>query len=194
MLFKTKFHQGIRDGSITLTFRAWKSARVKIGNQYRFGSDEGVEVDSVDEVVISAITDKEASHAGFMNTAELCDFLRKNSAELSPESTVFRVCLHYVKIPRPVKVELALEEIGAKLARMDRLSRHGPWTKQTLEIIAQNPRTSASKLAPMLGRETQPFKADVRKLKKLGLTVSFDIGYEITKSINIDNAPLYFVS
>ena len=64
---------------------------------------------------------------------------------------------------------------------MDRLSKHGSWTKQTLEIIAQNPRMAASKLAPLLGRETRAFKADVRKLKKMGLTVSFEVGYELTK-------------
>lgn len=63
---------------------------------------------------------------------------------------------------------------------MDRLSKHGPWTRQTLEIIAQNQHTAASKLAPKLGRETRPFKANVRKLKKLGLTVSFEVGYEVS--------------
>ena len=55
MLFKTKFHEGIRNGLITLTFRAWKSAGAKVGKQYRFGPEEGVEVGAVDEVVVSAI-------------------------------------------------------------------------------------------------------------------------------------------
>jgi len=39
---------------------------------------------------------------------------------------------------------------------------------------------AASRLAPLLGRETRAFKADVRKLKALGLTISFDVGYEIS--------------
>ncbi len=182
MLFKTKFHEGIRNGSITLTFRAWKSARAKVGNQYRFGPDEGVEVGAVDEVAISAITDEEARHSGFANASELHTFLMQYSPEdLTPKARVFRVFFHYVKISNePLKVDLSLEELAAKLAKMDRLSKHGAWTRQTLEIIAQNPRTAASKLAPMLGRETRPFKADVRKLKKLGLTVSFEVGYELT--------------
>ena len=58
---------------------------------------------------------------------------------------------------------------------------HGPWTKQILEIIAQNPRTTASKLTPLLDRKSRPFKADVRKLKKLGLTVSYEVGYALTQ-------------
>ena len=32
----------------------------------------------------------------------------------------------------------------------------------------------------MVGRETAPFKIDVRKLKGLGLTRSFEVGYEIS--------------
>ncbi len=183
MLFKTKFHEGIRNGSITLTFRAWKSARAKVGKQYRFGPEEGVEVGAVDEVAISAIDDEEARRSGFASASELRTFLMKHSSEaVTPESTLFRVSFHYVKISDEVpQAELSLAEIQRKLAKMDRLSKHGPWTKQTLEIIAQNPRMAASKLAPLLGRETRPFKADVRKLKKLGLTVSFEVGYELTQ-------------
>jgi hypothetical protein len=32
----------------------------------------------------------------------------------------------------------------------------------------------------MVGRETAPFKIDVRKLKGMGLTRSFEIGYELS--------------
>jgi len=182
MLFKTKFHEGIRNGSITLTFRAWKSARAKVGKQYRFGPEERVEVEAVEEVEISTISDEEAHRSGFTSATELRSFLLMHSPEaVTPKSTLFRVSFHYVKISDEVpQGDLSLEEITEKLEKMDRLSKYGPWTRQTLEIIAQNPRTAASKLAPLLGRETRPFKADVRKLKKLGLTVSFEVGYELT--------------
>ena len=63
---------------------------------------------------------------------------------------------------------------------MDRLSRRGPWTRRVLELIAENPRVAASKLAPRLGRETRAFKADVRKLEELGLTESFELGYALS--------------
>jgi hypothetical protein len=32
----------------------------------------------------------------------------------------------------------------------------------------------------MVGRETAPFKLDVRKLKNLGLTISLEVGYELS--------------
>jgi len=46
--------------------------------------------------------------------------------------------------------------------------------------IEKHPQIAASKLAAKVGRETAPFKVDVRKLKKLGLTQSFEVGYEIS--------------
>ena len=59
------------------------------------------------------------------------------------------------------------------------MDKNEPWTKKTLALIEKQPRIAASKLAAKLGRETAPFKADVVKLKKLGLTQSFEVGYEI---------------
>ena len=44
----------------------------------------------------------------------------------------------------------------------------------------KHPHIAASQLAKKLGRETLPFKVDMRKLKKLGLTQSFEVGYEIS--------------
>ena len=38
----------------------------------------------------------------------------------------------------------------------------------------------APDLATSLGRETLPFKRDVRKLKKRGLTISLQVGYAIS--------------
>jgi len=56
----------------------------------------------------------------------------------------------------------------------------GKWTATTLRLIQAHPRVAASRLAAKLGRETHPFKADVRKLKHLGLTQSFEVGYEVS--------------
>ena len=42
------------------------------------------------------------------------------------------------------------------------------------------PATRAGDLADEVGRERLPFKADVRKLKNLGLTISLGVGYELS--------------
>ena len=75
------------------------------------------------------------------------------------------------------------DEVGRIRARLDRLdaaSRHGPWTRASLELIDRSPGVRAPDLAAQLGRETQDFKTDVRKLKELGLTESLAIGYRLS--------------
>lgn len=49
-----------------------------------------------------------------------------------------------------------------------------------LDLIAAHPGRRAPDLAAELGRETLPFKADVRKLKALGLTESLKVGYRLS--------------
>ncbi len=74
----------------------------------------------------------------------------------------------------------ALDEIIARLERMDGLSKRGPWTRRVLELIGKQPEVAASKLAPKLKRELRAFKADVRKLKEMGLTISHEKGYSLS--------------
>ena len=63
---------------------------------------------------------------------------------------------------------------------MDEASRHGPWTRAVLELIATKPEVRAEELAAEMGREKLPFKRDVRKLKELGLTESLNPGYRLS--------------
>ena len=49
-----------------------------------------------------------------------------------------------------------------------------------LQTIAARPGVRAADLAASFGRETQPFKLDVRKLKNLGLTLSLEVGYRLS--------------
>jgi hypothetical protein len=74
----------------------------------------------------------------------------------------------------------ARAEIGERLARLDRASRHGAWTAAVLDLIAEHPGVRAPDLASRWGMETLPFKRDVRKLKELGLTESLEVGYRLS--------------
>jgi hypothetical protein len=71
-------------------------------------------------------------------------------------------------------------ELDARLARLDKASKRGPWTRQVLELIEAHPEVRAGDLAPHTGQELQDFKLDVRKLKALGLTLSFPVGYRLS--------------
>ena len=101
---------------------------------------------------------------------------------------VYRVGFSHIDEPDP-RDELAnntsltpgdVEEISKRLHRLDRSSKHGPWTAQTLALISEYPAVRAPDLALSVGRETAPFKLDVRKLKNLGLTLSLKRGYKLS--------------
>ncbi len=49
-----------------------------------------------------------------------------------------------------------------------------------LRLIGDRPGVRAGDLAAELGRERLAFKADVRKLKALGLTESLEVGYRLS--------------
>ena len=185
LLFQKRFHQGLLDGSVSLTFRRWQKPQVKPGGRYRCHPIGVLEVSGIDRVAVRDIKAVEARRAGFASREELLEYLGSGPAgPIASDTEVYRIALHHGGDGD--RVSLALEDdltdddvaaIDQKLARMD---RERPWTAATLAIIETQPRIAASRLAAELRRETAPFKVDVRKLKRLGLTQSFEVGYEIS--------------
>ena len=179
MLFPLTTLRAIEAGEVTLAFRRWRRPTVRAGGTLR--TRVGVlAIESVEPVSEQAITDADARRAGAAGRDELI-------AGLRPEGTLYRIEFRLAG-PDP---RIALREradmdageravIDARLARLDAASRHGPWTARVLELIARRPATRAPDLAAELGRETAPFKADVRKLKELGLTESLERGYRLS--------------
>jgi hypothetical protein len=185
LLFKKRFHAGLVSGEITLTFRRWEKPHVRAGGRYRCHPIGVIEVDRVDTVRVRDITERDARRTGLASRAELLTYLREaKEGRFGGATEVFRVEIHHGgdgdRMPIALESDLSAEDIEAianKLARMD--SRR-PWTSDTLALIDRYPRVAASKLAARVGRETLPFKVDVRRLKKLGLTQSFEVGYELS--------------
>lgn len=182
MLFQRKFHAGLRSGAIRASYRAWSAPRVRVGGRYRFAADEWIEVLAVERVPVAGIRDADARRAGFPDRAALLAFL---GAGASRTTSVFRVALRYAGRARAARpaVETSAAGIAAVAARLDAIDRRsarGPWTRETLRLIGRFPRVRAAELASRLGRETLEFKADVRRLKRLGLTESHEVGYSLT--------------
>lgn len=183
LLFKKAFHPGLTSGAISLTFRRWQKPHVKPGGRYRCHPIGVLQVDDLKLVTPGEITEGDAQAAGFESLEALLSYM----AELGPleQSTqIYRVELHYAgdgdRVDLALEDKLSPEDIAAIRAKLTRMDKARSWTAETLKIIQETPRTAASKLAAKLGRETAPFKADVVKLKKLGLTQSFEVGYEIS--------------
>jgi hypothetical protein len=178
MLFRPADLAAIAAGEVTVAFRRWKRPMVKPGGRQHTAVGV-VAFDAIERV--DDITPEDARRAGFADPAAAWAMLRRREGDL------YRITLRLAG-PDPrvaLREDAALGEtdraaIAARLARLDRASTHGPWTDATLRAIAESPGTRAAELAERLGRERLPFKADVRKLKALGLTESLEVGYRLS--------------
>jgi hypothetical protein len=179
MLFRQDVLRRIGEGEVTLAFRRWCRPTVKAGGTLR--TRVGVlAIDSVEAVGEEDVTDADARRAGAEDRESLL-------AGLRPEGRLHRIEFRLAgpdpRIALRERSDISPSErakIDARLARLDAASRHGPWTAAVLELIADRPATRAPDLAAPLGRETARFKADVRKLKELGLTESLEVGYRLS--------------
>ncbi len=185
LLFQKRFHAGLLDGSVTVTFRRWASVRVRVGGRYRCHPIGVLEVDAITQIRVGHITADDARRSGFDTREALLEYMASGpGGAIDDDSAVYRVELRHGGDGDRVEIAqdaaLTPEDVAELRARLARLDARGAWTAKTLRAIDAQPRVAASVLAKKLRRETLPFKVDVRKLKKLGLTQSFEVGYEIS--------------
>lgn len=187
LLFQKRFHAGLVDGSVRITFRQWDKPRVKPGGRYRVHPIGVVVVDAVSRVRVGDLTEGDAKAAGFEGRDALLAYLREAAkGPFTARTELYRVDLHHGGegdfVQAAVETALTDEDVDVLVQKLRRLDQGegAPWTRRTLALIERTPRTAASKLAPTFGLETLPFKERVRKLKRLGLTQSFEVGYDLS--------------
>lgn len=169
-------------GAITVQFRRWAQPRVLAGRTYRTNAGR-LDVTSVRAIDPARMTAADARQAGRAGAAELLAQLPGD-----PAHPLWRIQFTLAADPDPRAAlaadggldETAFADLTLRLDRLDRASSHGSWTRQYLATIAERPGVRAPDLAASYGRETAPFKIDVRKLKNLGLTHSLAVGYELS--------------
>lgn len=139
-------------------------------------------IDTVERVGRDGITVDDARRAGHASLDELLAFL-----DSRPDGDLYRVEFHYAGEDERIalRADDAIDDgtrsmLDTRLARYDRASPRGPWTRAVLELIASRPGVRAPDLAASMGRDTLTFKVDVRKLKALGLTESLPVGYRLS--------------
>lgn len=182
MLFRREVLEGIKDGRIDRVFRVWAEPPVGAGSTQRTWAGIIV-IDSVVAVTPEEITEEDALRSGFAGRDALLTALSKSTKQ----GGYHRVMLH-LGGPNP-EAELAgnadltdkeLAELEATLDAIDARSRRAPWTREVLRLIEEHPGLRAVELAERLDRDKLPFKADVSRLKALGLTESLKTGYRLS--------------
>ncbi|MEO8043070.1 MAG: ASCH domain-containing protein [Acidobacteriota bacterium] len=180
MLIKDDVIEKIKSGEMTTLFRRWSRPGAKAGgSQMTQGGVIGIDaVDVVDEL---DITDLDARNAGYASAGDLIEHLNYR------DDPIYRIRVHFAgEDPRKALRENAdlgddeLDEIIAKLKKLDAGSKRGPWTQEYLQLIHDMPATYSGLLADTLGLSIPQFKPWVRKLKASGLTESLSPGYRLS--------------
>lgn len=172
--------EAIKSGERSLVFRRWRRPTVKSGGSLK--TAVGVlGIERVIKIERSQITKRDATRAGHSSLSDLLTSLD------SREGDIYRIEIRFAGADPRIKLRANdrlsksdLQEVQAKLARLDSASRMGDWTRKVLQTIDQHPRVVAAELARRLGFEKQWLKQNIRKLKNLGLTISHEIGYELS--------------
>ena len=189
MQFRRRDLEAIVRGELTLTFRRWRRPQARQGGRYRVGP-QIIEVTSVEQIDPAQISIEDARAAGHDSADAALEAILRNQRKSSDASApLYRIefrCLGEQADPRSVlaadsDIDAAeLNAIVERLAKMDARAKQGPWTRAALEAISADPGRRAADLAARQGRETAKFKADVRKLKAIGLTISLEVGYQLS--------------
>lgn len=177
MLFKRAILTKVRDGEVSLAFRRWTKPSVKAGGSL-VTSVGRLAIDEVRPVTEAEITDEAARLAGAASRAELMAALAKGTGELH------RIAFHLdgedPRIALRTDDDLTEADRAALTARLARMDAKAPWTTLFMDLVAAHPGRRAGDLASMAGFERLEFKARMRRLKALGLTISLKIGYRLS--------------
>jgi len=181
VLIRTAVLERIVGGEIDTQFRRQKKPTVRAGSTLRTHLGM-LEIVDVSRVALDDVSDQDARRSGALDREQVIAELTKKA-----EGDVYRVRLRYAgadpRLALRADDELSDADVAALAAKLDRFDRGastGAWTRATMRLIADNPHVRAPDLAASVGRETAPFKNDVRKLKALGLTISHSPGYELS--------------
>ena len=180
MLIKDDVIEKIKTGEITVLFRRWSRPGAKAGgSQMTQGGVIGI--DTVEIVSENEISELDAREAGYGTKENLLSKLNYR------DDPIYKIRV-FSKGDDP-RIQLRendnladdeLDEIIAKLRKLDAGRKRGRWTQEYLQVIHDMPQTYSGLLADYLGLSIPEFKPWVRKLKALGLTESLQPGYKLS--------------
>jgi hypothetical protein len=90
MVFTKRLREGIRRGRIRCSIRIWMRPQVKAGGRYRM-DDGQIEVDSIEPMSITDITNDLARESGFDSVEDLLETAKHGRGD-----QVFLIRFHYL--------------------------------------------------------------------------------------------------
>ena len=95
--FSPELRDGVADGNITVSYRLWSRPKVKVGGIYR-SAEVWVEIDDIDLVPFSSITDEDLAQTGESDL----ESLRRRAAHAGPihdDTVLYRIEFHVATPP-----------------------------------------------------------------------------------------------
>lgn len=163
------------------TGERWR--RLSRGRAERLATPAGTRngVGIIERLRAGDLTDSDARSSGFDHAQGLRTLLGDPSSDEQPTRVDFQaehVVDPHLELRNRVLDDATLADLQRRLSRLDAL--RPALDPGRAGRIRSQPGTRAADLARQSGRETLPFKADVRKLKSLGLTRSLEVGYDLS--------------
>jgi hypothetical protein len=180
MLLRADTLAGIEAGTIRLAFRRWRCPTVRTGGTLLTRAGQ-VRIGSVTQVEASTLSSSDAALAGFESLEALLAELGRRR-----DGTIYRIELLGLQPDPRVALREApvapddIADLRKRLGRLDAASPIGLWTHRTLVAIRENPGLRAGDLCRTVDQDRSAFKANVRKLKRLELTISLELGYRLS--------------
>ena len=192
MLLTRPVLEAIRAGELDLVFRRWRRPTVRAGGRLRTAIGE-LDIHEVDVVDRDQIHDSDARRAGHPDASTLLEELFRErpastparTAHPDPDSPIYRVRVTYrgedarAALRRQLLEPTELDALARRITAIDARAAR-PWAVQALQLIRAWPERRAPELAELAGWTTAPWKANVRRLKELGLTESLPVGYRLS--------------
>jgi hypothetical protein len=170
MLLNNKTLDAIIAGEISVVFRVWKRPTVKAGGTLK--TRKGVlAIERVDQIDRDSVTDEDIRNAGLSSRDDLCVMGR--------EGDFYRITVSFAGEDPRLALRGNLD--ATELAKVrEKVGKMGSWGMEYLAEIGKHPNIHAQILADHFGLEKLAFKARVRRLKALGLTISLRPGYKLS--------------
>ena len=164
-----------------MAFRKWTKPTVKALGTLITAAGQ-LRIISLEKIHYQEITDGEIQQAGYDNREEL-----DHELSFKSEGQLYKITFKLEQQDPRLKLredtnlsEDELNKLMNKLHSFDTKGKIQHWTRRVMEIIHEKPRKPSIYYANKLGYEQLWFKASVRKLKNLGLTISHEVGYELS--------------
>lgn len=189
IVFTKKYHEAIKEGKITLTFRAWDTLKVLRGKIYRANNVGLIKVLDVDFKKLATVTLEEVRQCGYRTMEEFredfqkiarrdIDFERERAVRIEFEY-IGEDIENYKKAMGDVK-DSELFDIKEKLLKIEQKGKK-QWAVRALELLRKKEYISFSEMERALRTPSDRVRHRMKKLKALNLTSSDSkMGYSIT--------------